>query len=67
MRSSICRWAPEPMATIMMTAPTPMTIPSIVNSVLILFLRMLFPAIFIRVVDFMTHRPIREWRVPQHL
>ncbi len=34
--SSICAWAPVPMATIAMTAATPMIIPSIVKAVRIL-------------------------------
>ena len=35
--SSIVAWAPRPRATIVMTAPTPMIIPSMVRTVRILF------------------------------
>jgi hypothetical protein len=35
--SSIVAWAPRPSATIVMTAPTPMIMPSIVSTVRILF------------------------------
>src|SRR5688572_9608027 len=49
--TAVC--APLPIATMMMTAPTPITMPSIVSIVRILFLRMLCPAILSKVVFFM--------------
>jgi len=43
--SSIVAWAPRPRATIVMTAPTPMIIPSIVRTVRILLRLSAFSAI----------------------
>src|SRR3990172_8438040 len=53
--SAILRFAPWPMATMTITAPTPMMTPSIVRSVLILFLRMLWAATLVRTLAFISH------------
>ncbi len=54
---SICRCAPEPIATITFTAPTPMMMPSMVSSVRILFLTMLCAATLTSVFALMRHLP----------
>src|SRR5690349_10535077 len=54
--ASILPLAPCPMATMTMTAPTPMMMPSMVSRVRILFLRMLFPAMLMSLLAFMLPR-----------